>query len=88
VLDQGEQEALRALLDTTRTMYQPQTDVGKALSWLAEQSLPVGIYQAEAIELRLPAANTETPALLEAAHKLLDSFDHFSRGQPNAQNPS
>jgi hypothetical protein len=90
-LDQGEQQALRGLVDTTRTMYQPQTDAGKALSWLAERSLPVRIYETDEIEFRLPAATTsaETPALLEAAHKLLDSFDHFARGeQPNAQNRS
>jgi hypothetical protein len=91
VLDQGEQEATRALVDTIRTMYQPQTNVGKALSWLAERSLPVRIYEADGIEFRLPAAttSTETPALLEAAHKLLDSWTHFARGeQPNAQNPT
>jgi hypothetical protein len=49
-LDEGESEALRALLDTTRTQNQPVITVNQTLHWLAMSSLPVQVYDSSAIE--------------------------------------
>jgi hypothetical protein len=75
-LDQGEQEAMRALLNTTRTQNQPPIRSDQALHWLAASALPVRIYDSGMIEVRL-APQMEVPALIEAAHKFLSQLDHF-----------
>jgi hypothetical protein len=81
-LDEGESEALRALLDTTRTQNQLVITVNQTLHWLAMSSLPVQVYDSSAIETSIASA-LEVPTLIERAHKLLGAFDHFLKEENN-----